>query len=146
MLIIGNRKVEGVEDGPAEVLKQFINKYDAEYININRNIFNPVSLPAFNIRHNISCIKVLRNCEEGSAVVFFPLHTVPVFASFLYFRKLRVSVVGYDSFYRNYLLLQSRRRGLKNILKNFMCIIYFFLIELFVSRFFTSIFFVSKPT
>ena len=143
-ILVGNRNISGNNDGPEEVLRQFLNTDQFIYLNVNKIYNNFHGIKCFDIKYNFKLMQFLKKYPKGTEFIFFPLHTVPIFSSIFLRKRFPHSVIGYDSFYRNYLLLFKRRRGFKNIFKNVLCTIYFFLVELLVSLYFEKIYFVSR--
>ena len=142
--LFSNRALSGRHDGPEEVLAQYVEDLDYEFIT-TKTISNSNSIiNNFSPVYNYHFLRHMLKIPKGSELVFFPFHTIPIFACMFLHNRFDYKVIAYDSFFRNYLLLRNRRRGLSNVAKNYVWITYFFILELLTSRVFKEIFFVSK--
>ncbi|MDC0639736.1 hypothetical protein OAP36_02075 [Planktomarina temperata] len=145
-LVLSNRSLSGAIDGPQEVLEQFLSDKIFDYVNLfslngslRRQYFYSI-LVVLKIIFDRR-VKIL----SYKHFVFFPYQSTPV--CLLLLLKLfgrKISVVGYDSFFRNYKLLQSRRLGFKNRIKNRLLILHYYIIESTISKIADEIYLVSR--
>ena len=146
ILVLSNRSLAGATDGPQEVLEQFLSDKIFDYVNLcslNSSLSRQFFYSIIMILKIIFDRKIKILSYEH--FVFFPYQSTPV--CLLLLLKLlgrKVSVVGYDSFFRNYKLLQSRRIGFKNKIKNRLLIIHYYVIESTISKMADEIYLVSR--
>ena len=144
MLIIANRDLTDLKDGPQEVLEHYQETTNATVVNAKDLFHLNTGVHSFNIKYNYQCYKYLMRQNVEDQITYFPIYMTPVFTIILLRKKFKQSSIGYDSFLRNHILLHHRRLGLKNILKNYLYIIYYFILERTLSKFLNNVHFVSN--
>lgn len=147
ILIISNRPLEGYEDGPQEVLDQYLNGKNYYFVNLKKELKTKKTLINFNFWFNFKLQYIIkkRTCNNFDEVVVFPYHSFMIFPLLFYkLKNKKIIIIGYDSFFRNYLLLQSRRIGYLNKIRNRILSFYFYLLEYLASKICSEILLVSK--